>query len=460
MEYFTNFWDGLFWFIVLLTPLVFVHEMGHFLVARWCGVRVEVFSIGFGPELFGWTDRGRTRWKFSAIPLGGYIKMFGEHSLEAREDGEQRELTDAEKAVSIEHKRLSQRAAVVAAGPGANYLFAIVVLAAMFATIGQSFTPPRIGGIVDGMPAAEAGLRTGDRVVSVDGEGIERFEDLNRIIRLNPDRPLDIVVRRDGRDMAFQATPTGVEFEAVAGLTAREGDLGIAPYTPAIIGQVEPDSAAAEAGLQPGDRFISVDEMAIDDFSELSRIVAGAPNRPLTVVVLRGGDELSFNVVPRAIERKSDDGATEVIGLMGVRSLLVSEVVRLGPFAALWEGSVGVVDMTGQILKSIGQIFAGKRDSKELGGPIMIAQAAQDFSDRGLVQFLTLMAIFSVNLGLINLFPIPVLDGGHLLFYAIEAIRGRPLGEKAQEFSFKIGLALVSSLMIFVIFNDLLYRVL
>lgn len=460
MEYFANFGNGLFWFLVLLTPLVFVHEMGHFLVARWCGVRVEVFSIGFGPEIFGWTDRRNTRWKFAAIPLGGYIKMFGEHSLRPGDDGETRELTDAEKAVSIEHKSLPQRAAVVAAGPGANYLFAVLILTGMFAIVGQSMTPPQIGEVADGTPAAAAGLQDGDLVVSVDGDSINTFAELIRIVRLSPDEVLEIVVRRNDEDVTLQAMTAGIDVEASGGLTVREGRLGIVSFMPATVGSVVPESPAAEAGLLPGDRFISVDGTRINNFQDLQGLVSVAADQVLTVTILRGEDELVVNVVPAPHERATEDGGTEIIGLMGVQSAVGGKLVRLGPFAALWEGTALTIDMNWRILQSIGQLFAGQRDTKELGGPILIAQAAQDVSDRGLVQFLSFMAIFSINLGLINLFPVPVLDGGHLLFYAIEAILGRPLNEKVQEYSLRIGLALLVSLMIFVVFNDLLYRVL
>lgn len=460
MEYFANLGDGLFWFLVLLTPLVFVHEMGHFLVARWCGVRVEVFSIGFGPEIFGWTDRRNTRWKFAAIPLGGYIKMFGENSLRPGDDGETRELTDAEKAVSIEHKSLPQRAAVVAAGPGANYLFAILILAGMFAIVGQSAMPPKIGKVADGSAAAAAGLQDGDLVVTVDGDSIETFPELIRIIRLSPDQALEIVVQRDEQQVTVLATTTGKDVEVDRGLTYREGRLGIVSFFPAVVGSVIPGSAAADAGLMPGDRFIEIDGTKIGDFRDLQGLAAVSAGRSMAVTILRGDDQLVVNLVPAPYERVTEDGRTETIGLMGVQSAVSGKLVRLGPFAALWKGSALTVDMNWRILQSIGQLVAGKRDAKELGGPIMIAQRAQDVSNDGLVQFLSFMAIFSINLGLINLFPVPVLDGGHLLFYAIEAIRGRPLGERAQEYSLRIGLALLVSLMIFVIFNDLLYRVL
>ncbi|MEN8195367.1 MAG: RIP metalloprotease RseP, partial [Pseudomonadota bacterium] len=197
MDMFANFSVALFWFLVLLTPLVFVHELGHFLIARWNGVRVDVFSIGFGPELFGWNDKTGTRWKICAVPLGGYIKMFGEHALEGGKDEAPREMTEEEKKVSFDQKRLSQRAWIVFAGPAANYIFAIIVMASSFVFIGQRYTPPEIGTVTEESAAAEAGLRPGDVILSIDGDAIWRFEEIASKVAMQPDETLIIRIDRD-----------------------------------------------------------------------------------------------------------------------------------------------------------------------------------------------------------------------------------------------------------------------
>src|SRR5579875_395631 len=218
----------IFWFLFVLTVLVFVHELGHYLVARWNGVRVEVFSIGFGPELFGWNNRAGTRWKISAIPLGGYVKMFGDADPSSAPSSETlREMTPQEREVAFHHKRLPQRAAIVAAGPVANFVFAIVALAALFATVGQPFTPPQVGKVQAGSAAEASGMQPGDRIVSIDGEKIERFEDVQRIVRLDPGHALAIVVQRGDQDVSLSVTPKLSEITDRFGNKHEYGLLGI-----------------------------------------------------------------------------------------------------------------------------------------------------------------------------------------------------------------------------------------
>ena len=351
-------------FLVILTVLVFVHEMGHFLVARRNGVRVEVFSIGFGKEIFGWTDKYQTRWKFSMVPLGGYVKMFGDANAASQPSGDLSGLSAEEQAVAFQSKRLGQRFWIVAAGPLANFLFAWVILVGLFVTVGQQFTPPEVGAVVPESAAAAAGMLPGDRILELNGVAIERFEDVQRIIRPNPEVRVDILVLRDGERVALTAVP------------------------------------------------------------ELS--------------------ELSNNF-----------GMTQEIGLLGITRSGV-EYVQHGFAVALWRAGGEVLFLSGATLEALGQIIVGNRSAKELGGPIRIAQMSGVYAEAGLVPTLGFMVMLSVTLGLINLFPIPMLDGGHLLFYIIEFVRGRPLGERAQEYGFRVGIALVFSLMIFVTLNDLI----
>lgn len=347
-------------FLIVLTVLVFVHEMGHYLLARKNGVRVEVFSIGFGPEIFGWTDRVNTRWKFSLIPLGGYVKMFGDADAASRPSGEP--MTEEERAVAFQSKRLGQRAWIVAGGPLANFILAIVIFAGLFMFVGQPFTPATVGEVLPESAAEEAGFQAGDRIVRVDGSDVERFEELQTIVQLSAGKPLEIDVLRDGAEVALTATP-----------------------------------------------------------------------RPAT--------QESF-------------GSEQQVWRLGI-SRSGAEYKRHDPLTAVWRATVETVSVTGNTLKAVGQMITGDRSSKELGGPLRIAQMSGQVAEFGILSLLTLVAILSVNLGLINLFPIPMLDGGHLFFYAIEALRGRPLGERAQEYGFRIGLALVLSLMVFATWNDL-----
>ncbi len=351
-------WEYLVPFLVLLSVLVFVHEFGHYWAARRCGIRVEVFSVGFGRELWGWTDRAGTRWKVALIPLGGYVRMFGEV------DGA-RTLTPEEHAVAFGNKSLGQRAFVVAAGPAANFLFAIILAALMFMTYGQRQTSPVVTEVVEGSAAASAGVRAGDRFAELDGETIARFEDLQRIVRLSPGRPLEAVVIRDGAETSFTITP--------------------------------------------------------------------------------------------AVEQQTDSlGNVHEFGLLGVRGR-ATETVRLGPGEALGAAVDYTWTMTVTILVFVGEMIEGRRSTDELGGVLRIGHLAGEVAKIDFSAYLHFMVLLSINLGLINLFPIPLLDGGHLVFYAIEAVRGRPLGQKAQEIGFRIGLGLVVALMLFVTWNDLVY---
>ncbi len=352
-------------FLVVLTVLVFVHELGHYLVARWNGVRIEVFSIGFGPEIFGWNDKAGTRWKFSAVPLGGYVKMFGDADPASMPSNDLPAMTEEERAVSFHHKRLGQRAAVVAAGPIANFIFAIVVLAAMFATVGQRFTPPNVDKVVPNSAAEAAGMKAGDRFLAIDGSSVANFEDVQGFVRLNLGQPMQIRLKRGDGELTVAVTPT------------------LSKQT---------------------DRFGNVHEF----------------------------------------------------GVLGVESHEV-EYVRRNPASALIYATEETASISVNTLQAVWQMIIGARSTDELGGPLRIAQMSGEVAQYGFAAVLGFMAILSINLGLINLFPIPVLDGGHLLFYAAEAVRGRPLGQRAQEYGFRFGLALVLTLMVFATWNDLVH---
>ncbi|MFV3073333.1 RIP metalloprotease RseP [Niveispirillum fermenti] len=370
MEVLGFVWNYGVMFLVVLTVLVFVHEMGHFLVARRNGVRVEVFSIGFGPEVFGRTDSSGTRWKFSLIPLGGYVKMFGDAGAASTPSAQVAQIEASERAVSFHHKRVGQRMAIVAAGPAANFLFAILALAFMFMIYGQPYTPPIIREVLPEGAAADAGMKPGDRIVSMDGRSTPRFEDVLGVIVMNPGHTVQMVVDR-------------------------------------------PDPAN--------------------------------PDR---------SDRLELTVTPRAEQMEDRFGNIHTIGRLGVLRGN-DEYRRQTPLTALWEACKETVRLTEGTLDAVWQMVMGVRSTNELGGPIRIAQMSGQVAQTGFVTMIWFVAVLSINLGLINLFPIPMLDGGHLLYYAVEAVRGRPLGERAQEYGFRVGLALVLTLMVFATWNDL-----
>jgi regulator of sigma E protease len=370
-ELFQWVWANGLAFVFILSVVVFIHELGHYLAAKRAGVRIEVFSLGFGPELWGWNDRSGTRWRVSLLPLGGYVKMFGE-SMPTELTGKTGEeiaadapkpLTAEEKGVSFAHKSLPRRAGIVAAGPAANFVLAWVVLATLFVFVGRPFTPPEIGSVSPDSAAAAAGLQPGDVFVRVDGEKVSRFEDVRRIVSMSPERTMPIVVRRDGAEMTITATPR---------------------------------------------RSVMTDNF----------------------------------------------GNRQEVGLLGV-SRAGQAFEKLSPVSAFGAAAEETYQVTAGTLQAVGQIVTGSRPADELGGPIRIAQMSGQAAQSGLASVFWFLAVLSINLGLINLFPVPLLDGGHLLFYGFEALRGRPLSDRVVEYGFRVGLGLVVTLFVFVTYQDL-----
>ena len=350
-------------FLLVIGPLVFIHELGHYWVGRWCGVKADVFSIGFGREIAGWTDRRGTRWKLGWLPLGGYVKFAGDMNPASQPTKEWLSLPPEERARTFQAKAVWQRFLIVAAGPATNFLFAILILCGFALAYGEARTPPDIATIQPASAAAQSGLRPGDRITSIDGSAVERFEDIARLVILRPGERIRIGLVRDDRAMAVYATPMPVVSRDRFGNQFAKGVLGISPGAQVI----EPVSLA--------------------------------------------------RVVPNAVRT-------------------VGQIVRIS-------------------VEGLGQIISGRRSVKELGGPLKIAKFSGEQASLGWTDFLWFMAMISINLGFINLLPIPLLDGGHLLFYAIEGVRRRPLGPQIQEWAFRTGLAALLALMIFVTLNDL-----
>ena len=357
-------------FLFVLSLVVFVHELGHFLVARLCGVRVLVFSIGFGQELLGFNDRRGTRWKVAAIPLGGYVKFFGdENAASVLDERGLESIPEGERAVSYHHQPVFKRAAIVVAGPLANFLLAIVIFAAIFGIYGKQTLSARVDAVQAGSAAAAAGFQQGDVVVAINGQAIDNFADMQRIVSDSAGETLNIKVDRNGSQVVLKATPDLKEVKDNFGNVHRMGILGISRST------------------TPGD----------------------------------------------------------------VKYQAVS------PIQAIWMGGQETWFVVDRTLSYIGGVIVGREAADQLGGPIRIAQISGQVATIGFVALIHLAAVLSVSIGLLNLFPIPLLDGGHLLFYSIEAVRGRPLSERAHEVGFRIGLAIVVMLMIFATFNDIVH---
>jgi regulator of sigma E protease len=350
-------------FLLVIGPLIFIHELGHYFAGRWFGVKADAFSIGFGREVAGWTDKRGTRWKIGWLPLGGYVKFAGDMNPASQPSEEWLSLPPEERNRTFQAKPVWQRFIIVAAGPLVNFLFAILAFMAIFATIGYPTTPAVVTGVVAGQAADRAGFKPGDRVMSVEGKSLETFAELQDYVRLRPSQPLDFIVARAGRELPLTAVTGSTTFEDPFGNKGQIGQLGV---------------EGKSVGLQklPPERLLGT-----------------AVNQTISTV----------------------------------------EAMAV----------------------TIGQIVTGQRSVKEMGGPLKIAQISGQQASLGWLPFFWLMTIISINLGFINLLPIPLLDGGHLLFYLIEGIRRKPLKPEAQEWAFRTGLAALLALMIFVTLNDL-----
>lgn len=450
----TTIWEYVIPFLVVLTILVFVHEYGHYIVARWNGVRVDVFSVGFGKELFGFTDKAGTRWKFSLLPLGGYVKMHGDADASSSTVDEVAALDPD----SFPAKNVLQRMSIIVAGPLANILFAAVVLALLFAIIGRPFTPAVVGKVQDDSAAAIAGLQTYDQILSIDGSAIESFEEFRTIERESAGVEMLLQVNRDGDILEIPMTPlTIVREDQRLDQTFELGDLGVGPpLTPADVANVRQGGAAHEAGLLAGDHIAEVNKEQLQSFEDLQIIVSQSPDVELLFTVERNGDRLDLPVTPKLVEvTDGQSGETLSIGQIGVERPL-PPLQRSGPVEALGDGLAETYRLTTLILGSVWELITGKGSTDDLGGPIRIAQITGELTKDGLFPAVMFTVMLSINLGLINLFPIPVLDGGHLVMLFIELVRGKPLNERSQEIAFRFGLALVLSLMVFATWQDLM----
>ncbi|MBI3398392.1 MAG: RIP metalloprotease RseP [Deltaproteobacteria bacterium] len=433
-------------FLIVLGILVFIHELGHFIIAKLSGVGVLKFSLGFGPKLIG-IKRGETEYLISALPLGGYVKMVGESTDE--------EVKPEENEKSFANKPISKRAAIVVAGPIMNLVLAFALLPLIY-FIGIQIPAyldkePIVGYVVKGENADKAGLKKGDVILFIDGKSIKNWERLNTVIISNPNKSLKLVVKRDGEIKEVQLTPE-------ASSQTGGGVSGFFPPMSPTVGGLIKGLPAEEAGLRVGDIILAVDGQRIDHWIELQQAiqkdmgqgsgVKGQVNE-ITFSVKRGDETFEVRIKPRWNE--SIKGYA-----IGVAPLQETITRRYGPVGAVIEGIKKMGELTIMTFVIIKKLFVGEISIKTLGGPLMIAQVAGQAAESGLTPLLSLMAFLSLQLGILNLLPIPVLDGGFLLFFGIEALRGKPLSEKVMTIAQNIGIGLLVLLMVFVTYNDVM----
>jgi regulator of sigma E protease len=437
------------WFLIVLGVLVAFHELGHFLAARWVGVRVLKFSLGFGPKLFGRT-MGETEYLLSAIPLGGYVKLFGEDEAEAT--------TQEDRARSFAHKKLWGKVLIVAAGPGFNFILAYFIFAGWLATGSPLFVPtfqdltPDVEAMVPGSPADTAGIRVGDRVSRVNGQDISTRTELFDAVAKSNGQPLTLEIKRGEQIKTLTVTPTKTPGQQAS---AQEPGyyLGV-EETPPLVTSVVQGSPAAKAGLQAGDHVVNIDGQTIHTWSQMTGIVKENPNHALQMQVLREGQRVALTVTPSA-EKTTVNGQPVEVGKIGISGPGRSIMRSSSPLLSLYDGLGATWGWTELTVVGLYKMIVGDISSKNIGGPLTIANISGEAASQGASSVVFLIAILSINLGVLNLLPIPILDGGHLLFFLIEGILRKPLGERQRELAQQAGLVLLVGVMIFAFWNDL-----
>ncbi len=439
--------QSLFYFIIALSLLVVIHEYGHYWVARRCGVKVLKFSVGFGKALWSRTGKNGTEFVIAALPLGGYVKM-----LDSRET----EVTDAEKPHSFDQQSLGKRVAIVSAGPAANLLFAIFAYW-LILVMGVPGSKPIIDEVIADSPAALAKLQSGDELIAVNGKKTPTW---NSVFQRWLDHAQDgdkvtLTVLSGGvsQDKTLQLPEIGLD---AAGQLFKE--VGIAPYRPpmpAILGQIMADGAASEAGLKPGDELLTADDQTLADWQSWVALIQASPNKTLQISFLRDGQRRDAELTPQPDEQgEGRIGAGVALSEQLLPAELQSEL-RYGPVAAIPEAVLQTWSFSANTVASLWGMIRGSVSTDNLGGPISIAQFAGSSAQQGLISFIGFLAMISISLGILNLLPVPILDGGHLLMYFIEWIKGSPVSETIQMQGQKIGLILLLMLMFFAFANDL-----
>ena len=424
-------------FIAVLGVVVFVHEYGHYIIGRMTGIGAEVFSMGFGPVIWSRIDKRGMKWQIAAVPLGGYVKFIGDRDpASATVSEELAGMDEAERARSFPAAKLWKRAATVLAGPVANFLLAFVIFTGLVFVQGVATERPTVGEILD-FPDKGYDLQTGDVVLALNGQPVADYAEIYDVtVAMDPPGDMVVDVLRDGQELRVRA-----------------------PYLfPAAVYGVEPLSAADEAGLKKGDIILAADGKDLVTFMDLKKIVEASRDKEIVLTVWRDGEAIDLPITPKLREYPDGEGGFEervMIGVSGSSAFLPATETP-SPLKALELGARQVYGVIATSLNAIKHIFIGDLSPTNLQGPIGIAQMSQATANQGVISFLSFIAVISVGIGMLNLFPIPMLDGGHLVFYAFEAIRGKPLANKTIERAVSIGLAMVLLLMVFVTYNDIL----
>jgi len=431
-------------FIIALALLITVHEFGHFLVARKLGIKVEKFSIGFGRALFSWRSRDReVEFVIAAIPLGGYVKMLGEQESDVP-------ISDKDRERAFDAQPVWKRFCIAVAGPFSNFLFAIAAYM-LAGWMGQQVIPPVVGLVHPGSAAEQAGILVGDRIDSIEEGAVHSWGEVEEIIRDNIGNKIHIMVTRAGNDLTFEVKLPSIEAEPLLTDVSVES-LGIGPGMDIKIVSIVRDSPSERSGLKKGDRIMRIQGVSVVSIRSLIQKIRESAGKQIILSVQRAGQTLNVEVEPE----DAGEGHGRIGAQLAAEPLQKPELYRMSFIDGIAYGFNRTWDITSMTLEMLGKMLTASISPKNLGGPIAIAQLAGKTAAMGFVAFLSFLGLVSVNLGVINLLPVPVLDGGQVVYLGLEKIRGRPLSIKFMERTQIVGIALLGLLMIFAFYNDIL----
>tara|TARA_B100001989_G_scaffold153832_1_gene109768 strand:- start:5164 stop:6525 length:1362 start_codon:yes stop_codon:yes gene_type:complete len=452
METFTNllfYLEYLFWFVLVFTIIVFIHEFGHYYVARLNKVKVDIFSIGFGPTLFKYKDKNNTIWQVCAVPLGGYVKFAGEMYPDNASSNKKHKYKEL-----FMNKSSLQKASVVIAGPLANFILGIFLFVVIFIFFGKNFTSPIIGYVQDNSPAYEAGLLKNDKILFMNGNKINSFEDVYSILDDDLFEKIEFNIQRDNKNLIVNIFPDRKIIKTFIGSKREINFIGFEPLFKPLVSKVIKDSPAYNAGMKPNDKIAQIDGKKTDSIKDVISIIQVNADKNLDFLINRNNSFINLQIKPNLILNEKG----EKKGVIGIQ--FSGERKKIDFFSALKESSYNFFIIIKKTLIAFVEIIFGKRDHCEVGGPILIAKVSNDMANQDLVAFISLIALISINLGLINLFPLPLLDGGHFFTYLYEFANKKQVTKVFYKYFQSIGAFLIISLMFFSIFNDIYCRIL